>query len=97
MCISFTMLAIAEIFIYFFLSDCKSNSFHGFFLYILLLFFSATQATVLPGSVPVVPNNTIPNNVTIATTAVQGEQLPADPAVAGISQPAPVAEAAGAS
>lgn len=57
----------------------------------------ATQATVLPGSVPVVPNNTTPNNVTIATTAVQGEQLPVDPAVAGISQAVPVAEAAGAS
>lgn len=54
----------------------------------------ATQATVLPGSVPSIPNNITP----APEQTVQGAQLPAEAPVAGISEPVQVAtEAAGAS
>lgn len=59
----------------------------------------ATQATVIPGSVPSVPNNTVVNNITLATSpTVQAGHLPTETTVAGISEPVKVAtEAAGAS
>ena len=47
---------------------------------------------MLPGSVPSIPNNTVENNITLATSqTVQAGHLPTETTVAGISEPVQVA------